>query len=68
VRSRLRKEPSSSRDSGQQRQAVSAHRCRSDNQNLKLIPYIEKKVKVSGTSPEKGDVKGIAIKTVEAAE
>jgi hypothetical protein len=38
------------------------------NQNLKLMPYIEKKVKVTGTSLEKGGVQGIAIKTVEAAE
>ena len=37
------------------------------NQNLKLMPFIEKKVKVTGTTVEKGGVNGIAIKTVEAA-
>ena len=37
------------------------------NQNLKLMPFIEKKVKVTGTLVEKGGVKGFAIKTVEAA-
>lgn len=38
------------------------------NQNLKLMPFIEKKVKVDGTLLEKGGVSGIAIKTVAAAE
>jgi hypothetical protein len=38
------------------------------NQNLKLMPFIEKKVKVSGTLLDKGGVNGIAIKTIEAAE
>ena len=38
------------------------------NQNLKLTPFIEKKVKVDGTLIEKGGVAGIAIKTVAAAE
>jgi hypothetical protein len=37
------------------------------NQNAKLMPFIEKKVKVTGTLMEKGGIKGIAIKTVEAA-
>ena len=37
------------------------------NQNAKLMPFIEKKVKVTGVLMEKGGVKGIAIKTVEAA-
>jgi hypothetical protein len=37
------------------------------NQNLKLTPFIEKKVKVTGTTVEKGGVNGIAIKTVEVA-
>ena len=37
------------------------------NQNLKLMPFIEKKVKVSGRVMEKGGVTGIAIKTVEEA-
>lgn len=36
------------------------------NQNLRLMPFIEKKVKVSGTLHEKAGVKGIVIKTVEA--
>jgi type 1 fimbria pilin len=38
------------------------------NQNVRLMPFIEKKVKVSGTLLEKGGVTGIAIKTVEAAD
>jgi len=37
------------------------------NQNTKLMPFIEKKVKVTGTAVEKAGVNGIAIKTVEAA-
>ena len=38
------------------------------NQNLKLMPFIEKKVKVTGTALDKGGVNGIAIKTIEAAD
>ncbi len=38
------------------------------NQNEKLLPFIEKRVKVTGTLIEKGGVKGFAIKTVEAAK
>jgi len=38
------------------------------NQNSKLMPFIEKKVKVSGIALDKGGVNGIAIKTIEAAE
>lgn len=38
------------------------------NQNLKLLPFIEKRVKVDGTMLEKAGVTGIAIKTVSAAE
>ncbi len=38
------------------------------NQNAKLMPFIEKKVKVTGTLIEKGGVKGFTIKTVEAAQ
>jgi hypothetical protein len=38
------------------------------NQNAKLMPFIEKKVTVTGTLIEKGGVKGFAIKTVEAAK
>ncbi len=37
------------------------------NQNAKLMPFIEKKVKVTGTVLEKGGLKGLAIKTIEAA-
>ncbi|HWB99242.1 MAG TPA: hypothetical protein VG672_21180 [Bryobacteraceae bacterium] len=36
------------------------------DQNAKLMPFIEKKVKITGTVLEKGGLKGIAIKTVEA--
>lgn len=38
------------------------------NQNEKLMPFIEKRVKVTGTLMEKGGVKGFVIKTVEAAK
>jgi hypothetical protein len=38
------------------------------NQNAKLMPFIEKKVKVTGTVADKGGIHGIAIKTVEAAQ
>ena len=38
------------------------------NQNAKLMPFIEKKVTVTGTMIEKGGVKGFVIKTVEAAK
>jgi hypothetical protein len=37
------------------------------NQNDKLMPFLEKKVTVTGTLMEKGGVKGIALKTVAAA-
>jgi hypothetical protein len=37
------------------------------NPNAKLMPFIEKKVKVTGTAMEKGGLEGIVIKTVEAA-
>jgi hypothetical protein len=36
--------------------------------NAKLMPFIEKKVKVTGTLVEKGGMSALAIKTVEAAE
>jgi hypothetical protein len=36
------------------------------DQNANLMPFIEKRVKVTGTILEKGGLKGIAIKTVEA--
>ncbi len=38
------------------------------NPNTKLMPFIEKKVKVMGVLMEKGGVKGLALKTVEAAK
>lgn len=38
------------------------------NQNEKLMPFIERKVKVTGTVMEKGGVKGVAIKVVEAVK
>ena len=37
------------------------------NQNAKLMPFVEKKVKVSGTLLEKGGLAGLTIKTIEAA-
>lgn len=38
------------------------------NPNLRLMAFIEKRVKVSGDLMEKGGVKGIAIKSVTAAQ
>jgi hypothetical protein len=38
------------------------------NQNAKLMPFVEKKVKVSGTLLEKGGLAGLTIKTIEAAQ
>lgn len=38
------------------------------NPNTKLMEYIEKKVKVTGTVMEKAGLKGIAIERVEAAQ
>ncbi|MEO8130105.1 MAG: hypothetical protein ABJF23_09865 [Bryobacteraceae bacterium] len=38
------------------------------NPNTQLMPFIEKKVKVTGTAMEKGGLEGIAIKTVQPAE
>ena len=38
------------------------------NQNLKLMQYIEKKVRITGTALNKSGVSGLAIKTVEAIE
>jgi hypothetical protein len=37
------------------------------NPNVRLMPFIEKKVKVTGTALDKGGLSGIAIKTIEAA-
>ena len=36
--------------------------------NAKLMPFIDKKVKVSGTLVEKGGMTALAIKTVEAEQ
>lgn len=38
------------------------------NQNAKLLPFIEKKVTVTGALVEKGGIKGIILKTVAAAK
>ena len=38
------------------------------NPNEKLMPFIEKRVAVTGTLFEKGGIKGIGLKTVAAAE
>ena len=37
------------------------------NQNARLMPFIEKKVKVTGVAINKGGMEGITIKTVELA-
>ena len=38
------------------------------NPNTPLLPFIEKKVKVTGTAVDRGGLAGIAIKTVEAVK
>jgi hypothetical protein len=38
------------------------------NQNAKLMPFVEKKVRVSGTLLEKGGLAGLTIKAIEAAQ
>ena len=38
------------------------------NQNAKLLPFVEKKVKVTGTVLEKGGLAGLTIKTIEPAQ
>jgi hypothetical protein len=38
------------------------------NPNTKLLPFVEKKVKVTGVELEKGGLHGILIKTIAAAE
>jgi hypothetical protein len=38
------------------------------NQNAKLMPFVEKKVKVTGTLLEKGGLAGLTIKTIEAVQ
>ena len=39
-----------------------------ENPNKRLMPFVEKKVKVTGTSVERGGLSGIAIKTIEAVK
>lgn len=39
-----------------------------ENPNSRLMPFVEKKVKVTGTSVERGGLSGIAIKSIEAAK
>lgn len=39
-----------------------------ENTNTRLMPFIEKRVKVTGTSVERGGLSGIAIKSIEAAK
>ena len=39
-----------------------------ENPNTQLMPFIEKKVKITGTSVERGGMSGIAIKSVELAK
>jgi hypothetical protein len=38
------------------------------NPNARFMPFIEKRVKVTGTVMEKGGLKGFAVKTIEAAK
>jgi hypothetical protein len=38
-----------------------------ENQNAKVMPFIEKKVKATGTLREKGGMAGLTIKTIGAA-
>ena len=38
------------------------------NQNARLMPFVEKKVKVTGTLLEKGGLAGLTIKTIEPAQ
>jgi len=38
------------------------------NQNDRLLPFIEKQVKVTGVLYERGGVKGLVLKTVAAAQ
>ena len=38
------------------------------NPNTQLMPFIEKKVKVTATAVDRGGLSGIAIKTIEAAQ
>ncbi len=38
------------------------------NPNTRLMPFVEKRVKVTGTLVEKGGMSGLSIKTIDAAE
>lgn len=38
------------------------------NQNERLMPFLEKRVKVTGTAMDKGGLRGIALKTIEEAK
>lgn len=38
------------------------------NPNMQLMPFIEKRVKITGTLVERGGLSGISIKTVEVAK
>lgn len=38
------------------------------NQNARLMPFVEKKVKVTGTLVEKGGMAALTIKTIDAAQ
>ena len=38
------------------------------NQNAKLLPFVEKKVKIDGALIEKGGLAGLTIKTIEPAQ
>lgn len=39
-----------------------------ENQNARLMPFVEKKVKVIGTQVDRGGLTGISIKTIEAVK
>jgi hypothetical protein len=39
-----------------------------ENPNTRLMPFVEKKVRVTGTQIDRGGLAGISIKTIEAAK
>jgi hypothetical protein len=39
-----------------------------ENPNTRLMPFVEKKVKVTGTQVDRGGLSGISIKTIEAVK
>ena len=39
-----------------------------ENPNTRLMPFVEKKVKVIGTQVDRGGLSGISIKTIEAVK